>query len=145
MASDAAAWTSPNAEGSAHFDTSIAGLKRRVAVWARANRIPAPPEILDAVFAKLQAPGSPFELEEGHVLTDAGSTGAPHLSGPRAEGQRYRYFKNGEQRLHDIYGKQCNGGYRERTFVVYAGPDAKGGVERYTFGETYALAGNLAA
>ena len=58
------AWTSPNGEGSAHFATSIPGLERRVALWARANGIPAPPRVLGAVFARLQAPGSPFELEE---------------------------------------------------------------------------------
>jgi hypothetical protein len=81
------AWTSPNGEGSAHFATSIPGLERRVALWARANGIPAPPRVLGAVFARLQAPGSPFELEEREVRTDDGSTHAPHLRGPRQTGQ----------------------------------------------------------
>ena len=80
-------WTSPNGEGSAHHATSIPGLKDRVALWARANGIPAPAGVLDAVFARLQAPGSPFELEEAHVRTDDGSTNAPHLTGPRQTGQ----------------------------------------------------------
>ena len=137
--------------GSQHADCSVQGLKARVAHWARANGVPVPPQALDAAFARLQAPGSPFELCEAHVRASSrdgasSTTGAPHLAGPTGRGQRYRYFKNGAQRLHDVFGTHCNGPHRDKTFVVYAGPDAKGGgPERYTFGETYALAGSLAA
>ncbi len=135
--------------GSRHADCSVRGLKARVALWARANGVAAPPRALDAAFARLQAPGSPFELCEAHVRpssSSSSSTGAPHLAGPTGQGQRYRYFKNGAQRLHDVFGAHCNGPHRDKTFVVYAGPDAQaGGPERYTFGETYALAGGLAA
>ena len=64
-------WTSPSGERSAYFDTSIDGLKSRVALWLHANGIPAPAQTLDAVFRKLQAPGSPFELCDGFIRTDS--------------------------------------------------------------------------
>ena len=64
------------------------------------------------------------------------------MKGPTGQGQKYRYFKNGPQRLREIFEKYCNQ-FKDNDFLVYGGVDAKGGMERYTFGKTYQLASGI--
>ena len=53
--------------------------------------------------------GGPLEIHEEDVLTDQGTTGAPHLTGPHGKGQRFRVFKKGFGLcLNDLFQRALN-------------------------------------
>ena len=63
-------------------------------------------ETCEEVFNALRADGSEYKLFEDY-RTDNGTTNAPHLTGTEGKGQKYRYFKNGPQRLREVFEKFC--------------------------------------
>jgi long-chain acyl-CoA synthetase len=126
-------FTTEYGEKSKYFGTSIASLKGRVELWAKANGLPT--DGVEYAFNKLQADDSPFKLVEEYIRTDDGTTNAPHLRGMEGKGQKYRYFKNGPQRLPEIFKTFCKQ-YKDNDFLVC-------GIERYSFGKSYELASGL--
>ena len=73
-------FTTESGLGSKYFGTSIASLKERVELWAKANGLPT--DGVKGAFDTLQADGSDFKLFEDYIRTDDGTTNAPHLKGP---------------------------------------------------------------
>jgi len=109
-------WETDSGEDSKYFGTSNEALVERVKVHAKANNLPV--ERVSAVFDSVSGPGGPFEITEGYLRTDSGSTAAPHLQGPKGNGQRYRYFKNGPHLLGDWYTTFCTRNDMQ-DFIVY--------------------------
>jgi long-chain acyl-CoA synthetase len=87
-------------------------------------------EIAKAI-AGISNPGGLVPIVERFVKTDSGTTNAPHLAGPTGQGQMYRTFDTNLKLLANLY--QMAHGNATKEFLVYAGPDAIGGVERFTF------------
>ena len=94
---------------------------------------------MQAAIAKVMGPGAPFEICPADVKLDLGTTAAPHLQ----RAQQYTVFKRGNLLLPQLYEVGLKVA-PDDTFLVYQGPDAKGGVERMTFKETYTTAAGLA-
>ena len=133
-------FTTDSGIGSKYFGTTIPSMKDRVELWAKANGLPT--EHVEEAFNALQADGSEYKLFEDYIRTDDGTTNAPHLSGTEGKGQKYRYFKNGPQRLREVFEKFCTQ-YKDNDFLVYGGADAINGMERYSFGKSWELASGL--
>jgi len=110
-------------------------------VHAKANNLPV--ERVSAVFDSVSGPGGPFEITEGYLRTDSGSTAAPHLQGPKGNGQRYRYFKNGPHLLGDWYTTFCTRNDMQ-DFIVYQ-ESCTDVSERFSYREALAVASGLGA
>eukprot|EP00927_Polykrikos_kofoidii_P077204 TRINITY_DN74172_c0_g1_i1.p1 TRINITY_DN74172_c0_g1~~TRINITY_DN74172_c0_g1_i1.p1 ORF type:complete len:657 (-),score=97.49 TRINITY_DN74172_c0_g1_i1:236-2206(-) len=136
------AWRTDTGEISKYFDSSALGLVERIKLWARANDLPEAEA--EAAFEAVAGPNKPLELTEGYLRVNDSSTEAPHIRGPEDKGQKYRYFKNGPQVLGQWYSSNCLV-HAEKDFIVYKGPDAADGNERYSFAEALSIAGGLAS
>lgn len=135
-------WTTDSAEVSRYFDSSSHGLVERVKLWARANDLPDVGAA--AAFEAVAGLSKPMEITEGYLHVRDSTTGAPHIAGTTGKGQKYRYFKGGPQVLGEWYSSSCQT-HADKDFIVYKGPDAAGGDERYTFAEALRTASGLAA
>jgi len=79
----------------------------------------------------ITGPGGPFEVGD-EFISYPDSEDVPHH-----QGVTYKVFKSGPQTIRDFFDLAKTRGFLERDFLVYED-------ERYTFGQTYTLAGELA-
>jgi hypothetical protein len=106
-------------------------------MFSRWGCVPAKQEVDASVLVQ----GGPLEISEEDVLTDQGTTGAPHLSGLHGKGQRYKVFKGGPMRLNDLF-QNALGSHAEKDFLVYSDPATKH-VQRFTYQQTIDTARSL--
>eukprot|EP00510_Aplanochytrium_minuta_P001209 CAMPEP_0184022648 /NCGR_PEP_ID=MMETSP0954-20121128/10754_1 /TAXON_ID=627963 /ORGANISM="Aplanochytrium sp, Strain PBS07" /LENGTH=608 /DNA_ID=CAMNT_0026305109 /DNA_START=60 /DNA_END=1886 /DNA_ORIENTATION=+ len=90
-------------------------------------------DIAQRAFDLLTQQGSPFEIVEEEISFSDGSTKAPHHAGVK-----YRVFKNGLQKLTDIYALPRKQNALDKDFLVYQHRSKSGkdlGITRLTFGD----------